>query len=123
MPNSTTFMPEGNIKLGGNISLVGFEQLDSIDLETVTKIVVGYIKKMAEIDSQMELRLTLHLHPHGKSFKHEVEGFAISPKGRFAANVVDWNLFTAVSAACDKIINEVMHVNKKEQRHDKKTFK
>lgn len=116
-------MPEEGITLGGNISLVGFEKLDSAELIIVKKIVGTYIKKMSEIADYKEMRLTLKQHSHGKTFKHEVEGSALFTEGRFATNVTEWNLFTAVSMVCEKIFNEVSHIKKKEQRHDKKTFK
>ena len=116
-------MPQEDIKLGGNISLVGFDKLDGAELIIVKKIVGNYIKKMSEIADYKEMRLTLHSHPHGKTFKHEIEGFAMFSEGRFATNVVEWNLFTAISMACEKIFNEVSHAKKKEQRHDKLTFK
>lgn len=117
-------MPEAEgMKLGGNISLVGFEKLDNAEMVIIRKIVGTYIKKMSEAGDYKEMRLTLKQHPHGKSFKHEVEGSATFSEGRFASNVTEWNLFTAVSEVCTKIFNEVSHAKKKEQRHDKKTFK
>ena len=117
-------MPETEeIKLGGNISLVGFEKLDNAELIIIKKIVGNYVKKMSEFGNCKEMRLNLRQHQHGKSFKHEIEGMAIFAEGRFSTNVVEWNLFTAVSEACDKILHEVGHLMKKEQRHDKKTFK
>jgi len=117
-------MPEAEgMTLGGNISLVGFEKLDNADLVIIRKIVGNYIKKMSEVGDYKEMRLNLKQHPHGKSFNHEVDGFALFSEGRFSTNVTERNLFTAVSEACEKILNEVSHVKKKEQRHDKKTFK
>jgi hypothetical protein len=117
-------MPEAEgMTLGGNISLVGFEILDNAELVIVKKIVGTYIKKMSEIADYKEMRLSLKQHPHGKSFNHEISGFALFSEGRFSTNVTERNLFTAVSAACEKIFNEISHVRKKEQRHDKKTFK
>ena len=82
-----------------------------------------YIKKLSENSSFNELRLKLRQHAHGKSFKHEIEGFALVGKNRFTASVTEWNLYKAVSEVCEKICAESSHAIKKEQRHDKKIFK
>jgi len=110
------------IKLGGNIALVGFEKLDPAELTIIKKIVGNAIKKMSESGDYKEMKLSLQQHQHGKGFKHEIDGLAIFSEGRFASNVVEWNLFTAVSEVCEKITKELLHVTKKEQRHDKLTY-
>lgn len=110
-------MPNG--KLDGNISLVGFEQLDSTEQDSVTKIVTNSIKRMSETGNYKEMRLTLQTHERGKRFKHEVNGVAFFNEGRFAATVEDWSPYKAVSAVCDKILEELIHARKKEQRHEK----
>jgi len=118
--NSIILMAE--IKLGGNIALVGFEKLDPAELTIIKKIVGNAIKKMSESGDYKEMKLSLQQHQHGKGFKHEIDGLAIFSEGRFASNVVEWNLFTAVSEVCEKITKELLHVTKKEQRHDKLTY-
>ena len=110
-------------KLSGNIALVGFEILEPTELDAVNKIVTIYVKKLSENSSFNELRLKLRQHAHGKSFKHEIEGFALVGKNRFTASVIEWNLYKAVSEVCEKICAESSHAIKKEQRHDKKIFK
>jgi ribosome-associated translation inhibitor RaiA len=111
------------IKLSGNLALVGFEILEPIELDSINKIVTNYIKKLSENRDFKELRLTLRQHSHGKSFKHEIEGFALIGKSRLTAEVTEWNLYKAISEVCEKICSEAVHSLKKEQRHDKKTFK
>ena len=106
-----------------NLALVGFEILEPTELDSINKIVSTYVKKLSESGSLNELRLKLRQHSHGKSFKHEIEGFAVVGKSRFTAEVTEWNLYKAVSEVCEKIYSEAIHVAKKEQRHDKKTFK
>jgi len=103
------------ITLGGNIALVGFEKLDPADLIIIKKIVGNAIKKMSESGDYKEMKLSLQQHQHGKGFKHEVDGIAIFSEGRFASNVVEWNLFTAVSEVCEKITHELVHKQKKNQ--------
>lgn len=112
-------MVEGEIALKGNVALVGFEKLAETEIIAVEKIVAGYIKKMSEYGTYKEMKLTLQQHPHGKSFKHEVICLAFFNEGRFATNVTEWNLFTAVSEACGKVLKELEHRMKKTQRHDK----
>jgi len=114
---------EDEIKLTGNVSLVGFEILEPTELESVRKIVLNYVKKMSETDLFKELKLTLQQHAHGKSFKHEIIGLAFVGKDRFSASVTGWNLYNAVSEVCEKLHSGSVHKLKKEQRHDKKTFK
>jgi len=114
---------EDEIKLTGNVSLVGFEILEPTEIESVKKIITNYIKKMSETGSFGELKLTLQQHAHGKSFKHEIIGLAFVGKDRFSAAVTEWNLYNAVSAVCEKLYSGAVHKLKKEQRHDKKTFK
>ena len=108
---------------GGNIALVGFEILEPTELESVNKIVAICVKKLSENSSFTELRLKLRQHAHGKSFKHEIEGFAVVGKNRLTSSVTEWNLYKAVSEVCEKICAESAHNIKKEQRHDKKIFK
>ncbi len=98
--------PDG-ADLCGNIALVGFEILDETELNSIKKIVGGYIKKLCEHGQYKEMKLTLHQHPHGKSFKHEVQGIAFINNKRFAADTTERNLFSAVSQVCDKILTEV----------------
>jgi len=113
-------MPE--IKLSGDIALVGFEILDPAEIIVVKKIVGNALKRMTESGEYKEMKLTLQQHPHGKSFKHEIEAVAFFSYGRFSTNVIGRNLFTAVSEACEKIISEMEHARKKGQGHDKKTY-
>lgn len=116
-------MPDEEIKLTGNVALVGFEILEPVEIDSVKKVVTTYIKKLSENGSFKELKLMLLQHPHGKSFKHEITGSAFVGKNRLSATVTDWNLYSAVSSVCEKLYSEAVHVTKKEQRHDKKTFK
>jgi len=108
---------------GGNVALVGFENLDPTESKKVEKIVAGYIKKFSESSDFEEMKLTLQIHKHGKSFKNEVIGTVFAKNGRFSANATEWNIYDAVDLVCQKMLNEAAHKAKKEQRHDKKIFK
>jgi len=117
-------MPNKDLKLAGNIALIGFEILEPIELESIKKIVVPYIKKISENCQFDEMKLTLQQHPRGKSFKHEIKGAVfIDRDTRVVASVTKWNLYNAIADVCEKMYAEIIHKRKKEQRHDKKTFK
>jgi len=113
---------DNGIKLSGNVALVGFEILEPTEIESVKKVVLLYIKKLSEAGSLQELKLTLQQHPHGKSFKHEINGLVFINNERIAAAMTDWNIYKAVSDVCEKMYSAAVHKLKKEQRHDKKTF-
>ena len=108
---------ESKKKLGGNIALVGFEILDPTEIVIVKKIVGNYVRKMSNNGAYQEMRLTLQQHKHGKTFKHEITGFAIFNEGKFNSNVTDWNLFTAISQVCDKMLEELKQSVRKEDIH------
>ena len=105
------------LNLGGNIALVGFNILEPSELVVLKKIVGNYVRKMCTYGNYQEMRLTLQQHAHGKSFKHEVNGLAIFKEGKFYSNVVEWNLYSAVSQVCSKILEELAHKQKKEDKH------
>lgn len=96
-------------KLCGNVALVGFENLDEAEQDSIKKIVASYVKKLCEVGNLTELRLILQQHPHGKSFKHEIQGVAFMKKERFAANAMEWNVFKGVSEVCHKIFSAASH--------------
>ena len=108
-------------KLGGNIALVGFEILEPAELTVVKKIVGNYVRKMGNCGDYQEMRLTLQQHPHGKTFKHEIKGLAVfkeeSKEGRYHSDATEWNLYNALAQVCDKIIQEVVHSKRKEEKH------
>ena len=111
------------INLKGNIALVGFEILEPAELVIIKKIVGTYVRKMCELGDYKEMKLNLQQHSKGKSFKHEILGLAFIGNSRLSAEATEWNLYNAVSRVCKKILAEATHSLKKEQRHDKVTFK
>lgn len=111
------------ISLKGSIALVGFEILDPAEQAVIKRIVGGYIKKMGNMGNYKEMKLTLQQHPHGKSFKHEINAMATFGEGTFNAAVTEWNVYAALAKICEKIMSELEHKKKKEQRHEKVVFK
>ncbi|MBU2522848.1 MAG: hypothetical protein KKE23_00980 [Nanoarchaeota archaeon] len=98
---------DGGLK--GNVALVGFDVLDESEQEVVKKIVSNYIKKMSLLGDYHEMKISLRQHKHGKTFKHEVNAFAIFGQGKFESDVTEWNLYIALSMVCDKILAELEH--------------
>lgn len=105
------------IQLGGDIALVGFEVLDQAETTIVKKIVGSYVRQMSNNGDYKGMRLTLHQHRHGKSFKHEVAGLATFQEGRFQSTVMDWNLYKVISEVCDKILEELKQKRRKESQN------
>ena len=116
-----------DVKLGGNISLVGFGVLDPSEIEVVKKIVGNYVKTMNHEGGYKEMKLTFKRHQKGNQWLHEVMGEAIFQEGKFVATVGHkgthtnaWDPYSVISSVCEKIIAELRHKTKKEQWHDKK---
>ncbi len=118
--NRKTGEDAGEMKLGGNIALVGFESLDAAELVIFKKLVGTYVKKMNTHGGYKEMRLSLRQHTHGKTVKQEVSGLALFNEGRFESNVTDYNVYTAVSQVCEKILEELRHKVRKEDKHSLK---
>ena len=115
-----------DVRLEGNISLVGFGILDPSEITVVKKIVSNYVKMMNHEGSYNEMKLTLKRHQKGNQWLHEVMGEAIFREGKFAATVGHkgthtnaWDPYSVISEVCEKILAELRHRIKKEQRHDK----
>jgi len=115
-----------DVKLGGSISLVGFGILDQSEIIVAKKIVGNYVKMMNNEGSYKEMKLTLKRHQKGNQWLHEVMGEAIFREGKFAATAGHkgthtnaWDPYSVISEVCEKILAELKHRVKKEQRHDK----
>ncbi|MFC1685704.1 hypothetical protein ACFLZZ_01635 [Nanoarchaeota archaeon] len=93
-------------KLGGNIALVGFEILEPVELIVIKKMVGNYVRKLGNNGKYKEMRLTLQQHPHGKSFKHEIQGLALFEEGRFHSEAMEWNIYNALAQVCDKLLEQ-----------------
>ena len=76
---------------------------------TLRKIVVNYVRKLGNIADFKEMKISLKQHKHGKTFKHEINALAIFSEGKFDSSVTEWNLYSALSSVCEKILNEVNH--------------
>ncbi len=110
-------MSETEETLGGGITLIGFK-LEPIEAVVAKKIVGNYARKLSEKANYKSLKLRLKQHQHGKGFLHEIEAEAVITASRsreegeniaLSAAVSDYNLFSALSAALEKLLAEAGH--------------
>ncbi len=97
------------INLGGSISLVGFGSLDQVELVVVKKIVGNFVKKLNEHSSYESLVMELRQHKKGKAFLHEINAKAKADNKIFSAMASDYNLYSCISKASEKILAELLH--------------
>lgn len=98
-----------DVRLGGNIQLTGFRDIDSSSMVVLKKIIGNYAKRIAELTKKMEvLHITLKpVHEREKSEKYEVHVHLIDNGKVYASEVTDRNLFVAVDSVLKKIVNEL----------------
>ena len=94
------------IELGGNITLVGFRELEPAELIVVKKMVGSYARKMSDLKRDFEnLTVTLkEIHKTPKSQKYELHGKVMVAGKPTNSEVVERNLFIALDAALRKLI-------------------
>lgn len=102
-------MDEESVKLGGNIQLTGFREIDSSSMIVLKKIVGNYAKRISELTKKMEaIHITLKpIHEREKSEKYEVHAKVIDDGKVYASEMTDRNLFVAVDSALKKMVNEL----------------
>lgn len=93
---------------GLKVMLVGFD-LEPVERAIVDNIITSYSKKMTERASCDSLQLRLRKKQHGKTFLHEIEGKLRANGAEFNSHGTDYNLFAAVDAVLEKILNEIVH--------------
>ena len=100
---------DDNKKLGGNIELAGFRDLDGATMVVLKKIVGNHTKRIEELADKLELlHLTLkQVHEREKSEKYEIHAKIVDDGKVFASDVTDRNLFVAVDNVLKKITNEM----------------
>ena len=100
---------EESVKLGGNIQLSGFRDIDSSSMIVLKKIIGNHAKRIAELTKKMEvLHITLKsVHEREKSEKYEVHAKIIDDGKICTSEVTDRNLFAAVDSVLKKIVNEL----------------
>jgi len=103
--------PEGvdeTQKLGGNIELSGFRDLDSSEAIVVKKIVGNYVKKFSGLtDKFQSFKVTLKkVHEREKSAKYELHALLMAGE-RYSAEIVERNLFVGLDTLLKKIEGKI----------------
>ncbi len=98
------------IELGGNITLVGFKELDYAEMVVIKKIVGNYARKLSEKEPINNLTLNLKQihHTSEDSSKFELKAKADVNGSIFNSEVVDYNLFIGIDNIMKKIESQVM---------------
>ena len=94
-------------ELGGNITLVGFKEVDKAELVVVKKLVGSYTRKLADTVSGFEsITVTLKLIHHTEEGNPKYELHAkVNVKGNVCATeVVDRNLFVGLDDVLKKAL-------------------
>lgn len=99
------------LKLGGNIVLVGFS-LDPAEMVIVKKIAGHYAKKISEQTEYSELKITLKQSQKQQSFLHELSVRVMAGKSVLKANKQDKNIYSGLSDALEDIYNQSLHQGK-----------
>ena len=97
------------IELGGNITLVGFKEIEPAELIVIKKIVGSYARKMSDTVEKFEnLTVTLkEIHKTPKSQKYELHAKLLAGGKTHTSEVVDRNLFVVLDSALKKILTIV----------------
>ena len=115
LPEETneSVLPEGNndsVRLGGNIELSGFKEVDGGSMVILKKVIGTYARKFSEIVPGFE-SLSIHMKPVHEtegSKKFEVTAKVIGAGKHFNSSIIDRNLFVAVDIVLKKIQSELI---------------
>lgn len=100
------------IELGGNIKLVGFNDLEPLKLIVVKKMVGTYAKKISGHISEFQ-ELGLHLKPihdnpdKDKNIKYELQAKLVIDGKLFNSEIIGYNLFFTIDKVLSRLIEEV----------------
>jgi ribosome-associated translation inhibitor RaiA len=115
------------IELGGNITLVGFREIDKSELVVAKKIVGSYARKFSDTVSDFEhLTITLKpVHKHeGGGEKFELDAKAAIAGKLLVSEVVERNLFVGLDAVVSKVyLMAEKNLEKQKDRDQNKIFK
>ena len=102
-------MDEDSDKLGGNIELSGFKDIDSSSMIVVKKIVDNHAKRIAELANKLSVvHITLKpVHVKEKSEKYEIHAKVVDDGKVYASDITERNLFVAIDEVLKKIVNEM----------------
>ena len=100
---------DDDVRLGGNIQLTGFREIDSSSMIVIKKIVGNYAKRIAELTKKLQtLHITLKpVHEREKSEKYEIHAKVVDDGKVYASETTNRNLFVAVDDVLKKIVSEL----------------
>ncbi|MBW3013014.1 hypothetical protein KY325_00405 [Candidatus Woesearchaeota archaeon] len=90
------------IKLGGNIELSGFRDLDGGTMVILKKIIGNYVRRLSDSSEKFE-SFRLHMKQISQGNIFEVHGHLIDNGKNYAAEHTDRNLFVTVNKVLSKI--------------------
>ena len=94
------------IELGGNITLVGFKDLEPAKLIVVKKLVGNYARRMSNSVKDFQ-NLTITLKPVHGGGKFELHSKLLDGSNPLTSEVTDFNLFYALDKSLNKIMNSL----------------
>ena len=94
------------IELGGNITLVGFKEIEKAELVVVKKLVGNYTRKISDTVSGFEnLTMTLKIvHKTEGSEKYELHAKAMVNGKPITSEVTERNMFVGLDGVLKKIL-------------------
>ncbi len=98
------------MELGGNIELVGFNDVDISEMIVLKKIIGNYARKFSDHMHDDYERLIVDMkHVHGKSSsKFQIQA-KLSTKGKpYSAEVTENNLFVCIADVMKKLEAQIM---------------
>ena len=96
----------------GDLNLIGFGILDSLELSMVENVVERYINRLKEKTDYKSLKLKLKKHQKGKSFLHEITVCAKIGKKEVRTKVTDWDLYQCLNKSLAKIVTGSTHIKR-----------
>ena len=102
-------MDEETVKLGGNIELTGFRDVDGGTMVIIRKIVGNYVRRLSDTTQNFEsLNLTVKpIHQSENSKRYELHGKLLDNGKVFTSEVTENNIFVAVDSVLKKIENSM----------------
>lgn len=110
--NGESVLPVGitdSVRLGGNIELSGFKEVDGGSMVILKKVIGTYARRFSEIVPGFE-SLSIHMKPvhvTEASKKFEVTAKVVGAGKHFNSSIVDRNLFVAVDIVLKKLQSEM----------------
>ncbi len=113
-------MPQDiNITLGENLELVGFDKLDSAELEVINKLLLKYVPRIKDQVAFNLLKIRLKQSQKGKNFKHVLDAdLIITNREIINASLEYKNLYNGFNLIMKKLLAGIEHhVKKKMPQH------